>query len=211
MVEGVKTNTFDVRRARLDLRGTINSKWQYRSQIDFAPNVRILDATVSFTANPYLRITAGQQKIAFSLENLLSSTLMENINRSQVVEALVSRSADVISLSPNSNNNGRDIGVIVSGGIALDSLRKRNIIEYSVGVYNANGINKGDNNVDKDFSGRLLFSAIKGIQLGGSYYKGLGSYGTDLTVERIRDRIGGEIYYFNKWVSFKAEYITRQG
>jgi len=116
---------------------------------------------------------------------------------------LVSRSADVISLSPNSNNNGRDIGVIVSGGIALDSLRKRNIIEYFVGVYNGDGINKGDNNVDKDFSGRLLFSAIKGLQLGGSYYKGLGSYGTDLTVERIRDRIVGEIYYFNKWVSFK--------
>jgi hypothetical protein len=84
LIDGVKTNTFDVRRARIDLRGNLGSKWSYRSQWDFAPTVRMMDGTVSFTANPYFKVTAGQQKIAFSMENLISSPLMESINRSQV-------------------------------------------------------------------------------------------------------------------------------
>ncbi|MBP9883760.1 MAG: hypothetical protein KBF32_10175 [Chitinophagales bacterium] len=209
LLDGVKTNTFDVRRARVDLRGNIGAKWAYRTQIDFAPTTRVLDATVSYTANPYLRVTAGQQKIAFSLENIVSSPLMESINRSQVVEAMVSRSTDVISQS-GGNNNGRDIGVQVSGGIpiAVDSTSKRNVFEYYLGVYNGNGINKGDNNVDKDFAGRFLVMPIKGLQIGGSFYKGQGSYGTDIALEKKRDRFGGEVYYYTKRFSFKAEYIA---
>lgn len=207
LLEGVKTNTFDVRRARVDLRGNIGAKWAYRTQIDFAPTTRVMDATVSYTANPYFRVTAGQQKIAFSLENIISSPLMESINRSQVVEALVSRSTDVISQT--GNNNGRDIGVQISGGIpiAVDSTSKRNVFEYYLGAYNGNGINKGDNNVDKDFAGRFLVMPIAGLQVGGSFYKGQGSYGTDVTIEKKRDRFGAEVFYANKLLSIKAEYI----
>jgi hypothetical protein len=40
LLDGVKTNTFDVRRARVDLRGNIGAKWAYRTQIDFAPLTR---------------------------------------------------------------------------------------------------------------------------------------------------------------------------
>ena len=201
-----KKDGFDIRRARLDLKGAITEKWDYRMQLDFASSPKILDATIGFRAGDYLKITAGQFKVPFSMENLTSSNKLESIDRSQVVEALVARSKDVIG-----NHNGRDIGLQLSGSVL--KINDLYLIDYAVGVFDGAGINVTDNNEAKDFAARLLFHPIKGLDIGGSYYNGYDNWATGtpaVAKNQVRNRFGGELSYTLNDFSIKGEYIKGQ-
>ena len=114
------------------------------------------------------------------MENLASSSLIDAIDRSQVVEALVARGKDVIG-----NQNGRDIGVQASG--ALFELKDRKLVDYAVGIYNGAGINKADDNVNKDYVARLVVHPLPGLDVGGAYYNG---YAGKSSAGKRRDRAG---------------------
>src|SRR5512138_1907432 len=86
-----KNDGFDIRRARLDLRGNVTPWFSYRVQADLADKPKLIDGYGEIKLADYFTITAGQFKIPFSLENLASSNKLEMIDRSQVVEALVAR------------------------------------------------------------------------------------------------------------------------
>lgn len=146
-----KIATFDVRRARLDIKGDITKQLDYRLQSEFGggTSVKLLDATIGYKFDDFLKLTLGQFKIPFSQENLLSSPKLETINRSPVVESLVARGKDIIG-----NQNGRDIGVQTSG--SLLSIKDNYILDYVIGIFNGAGINTTDTNVRKDFVGRLV-------------------------------------------------------
>jgi phosphate-selective porin OprO and OprP len=219
--ESGKKDGFDIRRARLDLKGAISERWDYRMQLDFASSPKILDATVGFRFGDYLKITTGQFKVPLSMENLTASNKMESIDRAQVVEALVARGKDVIG-----NHNGRDIGLQLSGSfIRIDD---RFLIDYALGVFNGTGINPSsvntsrdfagrdtygsivDNNEAKDFSGRLLFHPIAGLDIGGSYYNGYDVWTiskTEPAKSQVRKRAGAELSYSLNDFSIKGEYI----
>ena len=64
---------FDIRRARVDLKGIISPYWGYRVQFDLAGTPKLIDAYAELKVNDYLNITFGQAKIPFSLENITSS------------------------------------------------------------------------------------------------------------------------------------------
>lgn len=211
-----KPNTFDIRRARLDLRGTIhNDKIGFRLQVDFTGTPKLMDALMSYSFNKYLKVTIGQFHVPFSLENHTSSRILFSINRSQAVEALVARSKD-----PIGNHSGRDIGLQLSGAVEAGG-KEFNIIEYAVGVFNGEGINTLDENAVKDFSGRIVIQPVKGFSFGGSYYNGEGNYfapGDSLVTDRNRDRFGGEIAFVMPRYAVSGEFIrgeddatTRQG
>jgi len=103
-------------------------------------------------------------RLIFSLENLASSNKLEMIDRSQVVEALVARGKDVIG-----NQNGRDVGIQVSGTIL--KIKDLPLAEYRFGVFNGSGINVADTaNEAKDIAGRLIFTPLKGFSFGGEFY-----------------------------------------
>ena len=201
-------STFDIRRARLSLQGNIlDPKIGYKLQVDFAGNPKILDATAAYTAHPYFKITIGEFKIPFSNENLTSSAQLISINRSQVVEALVARSRDVIG-----QQNGRDIGAQVSG--VVKGNKEFALIDYSFGIFNGAGINTlADNNQAKDFSGRVVLQPIKGLTFGSSYYNGTGTWGVidtsgvSIIANRNRDRIGGEVSFVRPRYALSGEYI----
>jgi len=161
---------FDIRRARLDVRGNVSPYFSYRLQTDFAGTPKLLDAYAEIKIFDYLNFTIGQAKIPFSAENLASSNKMESIDRSQVVEALVARGKDEIG-----NQNGRDIGVQVGG--SFGKIKNRYLFDYKVGVFNGAGINVADKNENKDVIGRLVFHPVKGFDVGGSYYTGVGNFG----------------------------------
>ncbi|MBI1976575.1 MAG: hypothetical protein HYS56_03605 [Candidatus Omnitrophica bacterium] len=191
---------FDLRRGRLDLRGEIAERFDYRTQVEFGGgSVILLDAIAGYKVNPSLKLAAGQTFIPFSLENLTSNTKLETINRSQVVEALAARSNDVIG-----NQNGRDIGVQGSGSVLPNA--DGYWLDYALGVFNGSGINTADKNEQKDFAGRLVFHPFKDWAIGGSYYNGYGSWGTPIR-KNDRDRIGAEFAYVRDPISFKGEYI----
>jgi phosphate-selective porin OprO and OprP len=190
--------SFDIRRARPDLRGTITERFEYRLQMEFAgASAKVIDATAAYTFDPALKISIGQFKIPFSMENLASSTLIEAIDRSQVVEALTARSKDVIG-----NQNGRDIGVQAGG--SLFELKNRKLLDYAVGIFNGAGINKADDNVNKDYVARLVVHPLPGLDIGGGYYNG---YAGKASAGKRRDRAGAELSYTLDPLTVKGEFI----
>jgi phosphate-selective porin OprO and OprP len=203
MEEKGKRSGFDIRRARLDIKGNITPFFSYRLQTEFADKPKILDAYGDIRIADYFTITAGQFKIPFSMENLASSNKLEMIDRSQVVEALVARGKDVIG-----NQNGRDIGIQVGGGI----LKNNGIplIEYRLGAFNGSGINLADTANDaKDIVGRVVINPVKGLSFGGGYYGGYGKalHATVDGVSQTRNRLGFEGSYVFTRFSVKGEYI----
>lgn len=203
MEEKGKRSGFDIRRARLDLKGGITPYLSYRLQTDFADKPKILDAYTEIKVSDYFIVTAGQFKIPFSMENLASSNKLEMIDRSQAVEALVARGKDVIG-----NQNGRDIGIQIGGG--FHKINGVPLIEYRLGAFNGSGINVADTANDaKDIAGRVVLNPIKGLSFGGGYY---GGYGKAIKSEiagtsQLRNRLGIEASYVISKISVKGEYI----
>jgi phosphate-selective porin OprO/OprP len=193
-------SSLDIRRARPDVKGAITERLEYRLQVDFAGTAaKLLDATAAYTFDAALKITIGQFKIPFSMENLASSSKIDAIDRSQVVEALAARGKDVIG-----NQNGRDIGVQASG--ALFELNNQTLVEYAAGVFNGAGINTLDANVNKDYVVRLVAHPVTGLDIGGSYYGGYAALGKP-PVGRRRDRAGAELSYTLEPLTLKGEFI----
>jgi len=199
-----KKDGFDIRRARLDLRGFFTPYFSYRIQADLADKPKIIDVYGEIKIADFFSVTAGQFKIPFSLENLTSSNKLEMIDRSQVVEALVARGKDVIG-----NQNGRDIGLQVSGTIL--KIKNLPLIEYRLGVFNGSGINVADtSNEAKDIAGRLILTPFKGFSFGGGFYNGWDkAIKPDVAGKsQIRNRFGIEFSYVTTRFSLKGEYIA---
>lgn len=204
--EAGKKDGFDIRRARLDLKGAITEKWDYRLQVEFATSPKLLDATISYKCCDYIKITAGQFYVPFSLENVTPDARLETSDRSQVVEALAARGKDVIG-----NQNGRDLGLQISGSVL--KINEYYLLDYAVGVFDGAGINTPDNNEAKDIAARLLFHPIKGLDIGGSFYNGYDNWFTGtpaVAKDQVRKRFGGELSYSLNNFSLKGEYIKGQ-
>lgn len=84
--------------------------------------------------------------------------------------------------------NNRQIGLVVSGDfqpyVDYTNNYRAPLLSYAFGLFNGNGPNKNDNNSDRDFSGRLVFtlpvdyaSWFRQLQIGASYYRGYPTLG----------------------------------
>lgn len=206
--ESGKIDGFDIRRARLDVKGTISPYWGYRVQFDLAGTPKLIDAYAELKLNDYLNFTIGQAKIPFSLENLASSNKLELIDRSQAVEALVARGKDV-----GGNQNGRDIGIQLGGTIL--KYNDRPVIDYRLGVYNGSGINTTDANEKKDFATRLILHPVAGLDISAAFYNGsryiaevkTGTVVTTPAKNVTRDRYGFDLSYDLNNFSVRGEYL----
>ncbi len=206
--EAGKIDGFDIRRARLDVKGAISPYWSYRVQFDLAGTPKLIDAYAELKINDFFNFTIGQAKIPFSLENLTSSNKLELIDRSQAVEALTARGKDVIG-----NHNGRDIGVQLGGTIL--KLKDRPLVDYRLGIYNGTGINTTDTNEKKDFAARLITHPITGLDISAGLYNGsryiaevkTGSVVTTPARNADRNRLGLDLNYDWNNLAIRAEYI----
>lgn len=192
---------FDIKRARLSFKGKISKQFSYKLQTELGgSSQKLLDTELTFDLHPILKLCAGQFKIPFSQENLMSSSGLATINRSQVVEALTARSKDVLG-----NQSGRDIGIKLSG--SFSKITDWSLFDYALGVYNGSGINTSDLNEQKDVVGRLVIHPVKNIALGGSYYRGKYTIANALSKIDNRKRVGAEFTCTYSLISFMAEYI----
>lgn len=194
------TNTFHIRRARLDIKGDLGKMVDYRFQTDFASSPKLVDAYVRVKFNPYLNLQFGQFKIPFSLENMMGPLTWESIENSQIINKL-SGYSDV----SGEGGNGRDLGLSLYGGFF-----KRegfNIIDYSLGVFNGNGINLKDNNTQKNIVGKLEIHPIKAVTISASYYKGLMNGVVDRTQRMPKDRAAFSLRYDDKKFLLRTEYL----
>ncbi|MDB5030258.1 porin [Mucilaginibacter sp.] len=189
---------FDTRRARLDFKGAISNNWDYELYVEFAGTPALVDGYTTYKVADYLKISAGQFKIPFSVESLTSDSQLELIDRSQVEEALNARGKDVLG-----NQNGRDIGAQINGSFL--KIKDYYLFDYTFAVLNGNGINRADNNQDKDVSGRFTVHPIANLALSYDFYHGRDIYGTS-TATQVRNRQGFDARYVYGPLSLTAEY-----
>lgn len=187
------TDSFGIRRARLKLKGEISDLILFQLQVDPLKSPILLDAQINMRFSPLANLRFGQFKVPFSLENLTSSSSLDFINRSLVVEKLCP-GRDI-------GASGRDIGISIYGDAAK--------IEYSLGLFNGSGINRLDNNGYKDLSGRLVYSPFDSLSVGFSYYRGKYN-GTEGQSPVKRNRKGVEFKLIKGRFSLKSEYIFAQ-
>jgi phosphate-selective porin OprO/OprP len=149
-------NRFFVRRARLEADGLLFDWIAFRVQGDFTEgNVVLKDAYLDFRAWPFLGLRTGQFKVPFSREELISSTLIDFVERSILNE-----------LAP-----ARDFGVMAHGSLF------RRVVSYNFGVFNGSGEDTADNNDGKDLAGRVTLAPfrntglafLKNLDLGGNF------------------------------------------
>ena len=192
------TDGFDIRRARLDLKGALTNHWDYELYIEFAGSPQLLDAYTSYKFGDYLKFTVGQFKIPFSYESLVADSQLEFIDRSQAEESLNARAKDVLG-----NQNGRDVGAQVNG--SLLKVNKHYLFDYTFAVLNGNGIDRADNNQEKDVVGRFTVHPIANLSLSYNFYHGRDVFGAS-TATQLRNRQGVDARYIYKRLSLTAEY-----
>jgi hypothetical protein len=204
---------FEVKRLRLTLAADPTPDLDYKAQVDFAgaksgltkqgatpaaassglfSKPTLLDATVGYKFTVATRLTAGQFYVPFGLESTTSDALLDTVNRSQTTEKLVP--------GRDTSNQGRDIGVQISGTRAL-SLGS---VDYAVGVFNGAGINTvADDNPRKDLAAHVGYRPLDGLTLGASYFNG--ATGATRVPHR---RTGLELAYLRAPWALKSEYVT---
>jgi hypothetical protein len=181
---------FRIRQARVILKGDILKNIDYKFQIDAVKTPILLDAKIGVNLSPYAKLSFGQFKVPFSIENLISGSELDTINRSNTVKKLCP-GRDI-------GAQGRDIGATVNG--------KYSSLEYTLGVFNGSGINKTNTNDQLDIAGRLVFTPFRSLSIGFSHYDG--RYSPDLSAPVIKkDRTGVDIFFMRSRSSLKGEYI----
>jgi phosphate-selective porin OprO and OprP len=154
-LEGSKLGSqFLVRRARLDVDGSLYRWIGFRIEAEFTEGVSLKDAYLDLRFFPEARLRVGQLKVPFSLEELTSDNYIDFVERSLVNE-----------LAPS-----RDRGVMVYGDLLGGA------VGYSLGGFNGTGEDTSDDNSDKDLAARLAFAPfrtsdsfwLKGLQFAGN-------------------------------------------
>jgi Phosphate-selective porin O and P len=187
---------FDIRNARVDAQGKINSTINYRLQVDFAVAPQIVDAYAEWKPFNFIGLQVGQYKTPYTLENPYSPHTLETADNSQVVQALVTSTNGV-------KNNGRDIGLSINGNLFKQD--GFNIVDYKLGVFNGNTINAFDDNSTRDLLATVFVNPFKPLSIGASYIQG--KYGPEATkTDKSRKAIGAK--YDDGKLLFRAEYIA---
>ncbi len=192
-------NAFSLHRARLDVKGDIDDNWNYEVYTEFAGTTKLLDAYTTYKIADYLKFTAGQFKVPFSIESLISDSQLEFIDRTQVVNALAGRQTDVIG-----NQQGRDLGIQINGSFA--KVDDHYLFDYTLGVFNGAGYDvTTDNNSHKDIVGRFTVHPVKNLAVSADFYDGQSNYGTPAK-NYLRNRGGFDARYVVGGLSLQAEY-----
>ncbi len=185
---------FTFNRARIGVLGSIVYDIDYYFFIETSPfknstnTVHLLDAFVTYTRfEKYAKISLGQFKSPFSLEQNTSCSGLYTINRTAVVSQLA---------GPQ-----RDLGVMANAG------NDTTLIKYSLGYMNGSGMGIVDDNINKDILGRLVISPFEFLNIGGSFR--LGKFNPTDPTEKLNDlyRYAGEIQFKYKDFVLQAEYI----
>ena len=200
----LKDNTFRMRRVRLSVDGTLLKGLTYKVQADFLNSPVLVDAYLKYKVCDEFAIQAGQFKTPFSIESPINPANLEIFDYGENVQKLGGYS-DVCGVG----KLGRDIGVMATGSlfpVELQNGERFGLIDYSIGVFNGNGINVIDNNNRKDIVGRLDFHPwVKSLTLSGSYY--YGNYYKDEENNGIRNRWAAGAQYNDGKLVLRGEYI----
>ena len=162
---GQQTNSYNLKRTLLWAKARITDRWSFLFMHDFSSVVQEFYTDYRLTNDNALTIRLGQFKHSFSMENPLSPTQLELVDvYSQAVLFLAGEGPDPL----NGVNYGRDQGLMLYG----DLLRGQ--LHYELALMSGQGINRQDQNNQKDFIGKLEVRPVDGLRVASSVYLGTG-------------------------------------
>jgi hypothetical protein len=193
---GVKTNSYNLKRTLLWAKARITDRWSFLFMHDFNSVVQEFYTDYRVTNDKSLSVRFGQFKHSYTMENPMSPTQLELIDvYSQAVLYLAGEGPDPL----NGVNYGRDQGLMVYGDLL------NNFIHYELALMSGQGINRKDQNNQKDFLAKLELRPIDGLRIVGSTYLGTGNAVDSAKWNTISK---GENYKRNRY-SVGAEFKTR--
>ncbi|MGM9704864.1 MAG: porin [Prevotella sp.] len=225
--ENSKSNSFNLRMARMSLEGRVLKDFYWKTQIQFNGNTsnlgnspRVVDLFAEWQKYSFFKVKLGQYKRPFTFENPMNPIDQGFMSYSQNVSKLAGFSDRVGEHA----SNGRDMGLQIQGDL-LKNNNGRNLLHYQIGVFNGQGINVKDVDQQKDIIGGVWVMPVKGLRIGafgwtGTYARKGTWEETDATgnvveksgtrsLDRNRYAISAE-YAANDW-TLRSEYIHSQG
>lgn len=162
---GKKQNAYNLKRTLLWAKARITDRWSFLFMHDFSSVVQEFYTDYRFTNDNALTVRLGQFKHSYTMENPLSPTQLELIDvYSQAVLYLAGEGPDPL----NGVNYGRDMGLMVFGDLLGNKLH------YELALMSGQGINRRDQNNQKDFIAKLEVRPTDGLRIVGSGYLGTG-------------------------------------
>lgn len=153
-------------------------------------------------------IRGGQFKVPFTLENLVSLTNLKTILNTRSISTFAGMGDDVQKTTNGVNKTGRDLGLQISG--SLINGENHDYLQYSMGMFQGQGMNASEQNNSKDFAGSIAIQPVKGLRFVGGLYLGEVTYIQDFTAPGM----GGIVTYWkdknrvrNRW-ALSADYKT---
>lgn len=206
-------NSFSMTRIILMANAELTRKLSFFLMIDAAStqaSKHLHEYYAQYAFMPELKVRVGQFKTPYTLENIISPTMLGTVNLNEGTRYMAGIAGDPLY----GNYVGRDMGAMVTG----DAVKARDghyYLNYSVGLFNGAGMNLRDNNKHKDVAAMLNVLPTKNITLSGSFIIGKGNaqaddmfgtiaQGTDYT--RNRWSVGAEV----KWkpLRLRTEYMA---
>lgn len=189
-MQGSDEATFDFNRARIGLIGNVPYDISYYMFVEYSPskgtNPYLLDAFITYSRlAPYAKISLGQFKSPLGLERNTSCSGLYTINRSMVTNQLAM---------------DRDMGIMVLGSL-------KDKLTYSFALMNGTGVGLRDDNKGKNLVGRVVFSPLSFLSIGGSYMTGSASPAVAGADDDERTRMAGEVQVKHNNLLVQAEYI----
>ena len=185
-------STFKFKRARIGVRGKVFDDFSYYFMLETSPfiggsgDAYLMDAFITYGKYNWAKISLGSYKQPFSLELATPCNSLTTIDRSIVVDQLI---------SPQ-----RDYGVGLFGG------NKYTKLNYAVALMNGRGLGVVDNNSNKDIIGRATYKITDFLTLGGSFRFGYPNTNSD-----SRSTYGGEMALKFDNLKIQGEYIYDRG
>lgn len=208
----VTSNSFTMTRIIFMANAELTRKLSFFLMVDAAStqsSKHLHEYYAQYAFLPELKLRVGQFKTPYSMENILSPTMLGNVNINEGVRYMSGIAGDPLY----GNYVGRDLGIMVTGD-ALKARDGHSYLNYSLGVFNGAGMNMRDNNKHKDVAAMINVLPTKDITISGSFIVGKGnaraedSFGEvsqDADYTRNRWAVGAEVRY--NPIRFRSEYM----
>lgn len=203
------TNSFSLRRVRLQANAVINPHFDASLLINFAEfnssnvNNRVLEnAFVRYTLNRHFHVIAGQYRPFFGIEDLIPADLIQSLDYSNQYNAFGSNGWQSFQL-----------GMCIYGDLNKEN---RMPVRYYAGIHNGNNRNQQtDNDNNKHIYARIEISPFKKTTIGvnagsGSIenkngYAWGGDFATDLSLSnRFMLKLSGEYKDGTNFLAYKS-------
>ena len=188
-VDGAQTNALDITRIILMARGELTRQLSFFIMYD-AVKSQLHEYYAEYAFSSAFKIRVGQYKQPFTLESVISPTILNNISYDNSVLYMAGIATDPCM----GNHVGRDAGIMLTGDFF--PFKSWKLFNYSIGVFNGTGMNQKENNSQKDVIGQLNITPVKGFMLSSSFILGTGHAESDNPFGAFK---AGENYKRNRW------------